>query len=158
MKRSSNIDQFVKGHEALRLTGYLDPTGHPTIGWGHTATAEVGKTITKQEAQRLYESDAANAEAIIKKYVLDKGVTLNQNQYDALFSMVFNIKPASLFTKVYNNGYPFGSVFYNKLLERDYEGAAERITDFNKSKGVVLPGLVRRREEEQRIFKKKLFF
>lgn len=156
MIRSLQADNFVKGFESLELVGYADPIGIPTIGWGHIGEAAViGKKITKEEAQRLYDADARNVDAAINLHVLSKGVTLNQNQYDALFSLVFNLGPHNIFTKVYQNGYKSGSVLYNKLLQRDYEAVADRFTDFVKAGGKVLNGLVRRREAEARMFKKK---
>lgn len=40
-----------------------------------------------------------------------------------------------------------------KLLNKgDYEGAAKQFARWNKAGGVVLPGLVRRRDAEKRLF------
>lgn len=146
--------EIIKVHEALRLNAYRDTTGIPTIGWGHTGTAYMGMTITREEAIRLLRNDLHTAESAIKKYVIDKGVALTPNQFDALVSLVFNVGTGTIFTKNYNNQYKRGSTLYNRLLAKDYVGAANRFLDFKKAGGEVLPALVRRRKEEKELFEK----
>lgn len=48
---------LVKRYEGLRLNAYLCPTGHPTIGYGHTQGVQLGQTITLQEADALLVQD-----------------------------------------------------------------------------------------------------
>lgn len=133
-------DNLIKKWEKLELKAYLPtPNDVPTIGWGHTHTTKMGMTITKGEAQTLFNRDVAWVEAALAKHVK---VGLNQNQYDALASWVFNI----------GEGGFKSSTLLRKLNAGDYEGAARELPRWNKQKGKVLRGLVRRRAEEMEYF------
>jgi GH24 family phage-related lysozyme (muramidase) len=82
-------DNLIKKWEKLELQAYLPtPNDKWTIGWGHTKTARPGMKITEAEAQRLFETDTAWVEDTLARLVK---VPLNQYQYDALASLVFNI-------------------------------------------------------------------
>lgn len=133
-------DHLIKKWEELRLRAYLPtPYDRWTIGWGHTQGVYPGLTITEQEAQDLFDEDVAWAVNAVNKYVT---VGLNQNQFDALVSFVFNIGETA-FRK---------STLLRKLNAGDYEGAANELPRWNKQKGKILRGLVRRREEEKHLF------
>lgn len=133
-------EQLIKEWEALRLEAYKPtPNDVWTIGWGHTATAKPGMTITKAQAQKLFEKDTAWAVNAVNREV---NVGLNQNQFDALVSFVFNIGETA-FRK---------STLLRKLNAGDYEGAANEFPRWNKQAGKVLRGLVRRRAHEQELF------
>lgn len=80
--------------EGLRLKPYLDTQGVPTIAMGNTYYEDgrkvtmKDKPITKEEANKLGEvvaKDFANkVKALVKTNV-------NQNQFDALVSLAYNI-------------------------------------------------------------------
>ncbi len=72
-------------------------------------------------------------------------VPLNQNQFDALVSLTYNIGSGA-----FNN-----STLLKKLNKGDYQGAADQFLVWNKAGGKVMKGLVRRREAEQALFLKK---
>lgn len=149
MKISSKGDALIQAAEApggvAILVGYLCPAGVPTDGWGHTGPeVRVGRAITLQTAQTNYASDKAKkAENPINFLVK---VPLNQNQFDALGSLVFNIGQGNFQT----------STLLVKLNNADYEGAAAQFPAWNKGRvnGVlqVLPGLVTRRQAEKDLF------
>ena len=134
--------EIIKEHEQLRLKAYL-PTKNDkwTIGWGHTKGVKPGMVITEREAEQMFYEDLAWVEAAIKKYVK---VPLNQNQYDAVGSFVFNIGETN-FAR---------STFLRKLNAKDYTGAANEFPKWKYQKGVVLNGLVRRRADEKALFEK----
>lgn len=133
-------DQLIKDWEELRLKAYLPtPNDRWTIGWGHTHTTKKGMVITKAEAQELFEQDTAWVEKTLADLVK---VKLNQNQYDALASLVFNIGRSKFST----------STLLRKLNAGDYEGAANEFPKWRKQKGKVLRGLVRRRAQEMEYF------
>jgi len=133
-------EKLIKDWEQLRLEAYLPtPNDVWTIGWGHTKTARPGMKITREQAQTLFELDTAWVQKAMEKYVK---VPLTQNQYDATFSFVFNIGETN-FAR---------STFLRKLNNKDYEGAANEFPRWNKQKGKVLRGLVRRRAHEQELF------
>lgn len=133
-------DQLIKKWEALKLHAYLPtPNDVWTIGWGHTHTTKPGQKITVEQAQALFERDTAWVEHALAKHVK---VPLNQNQYDALASWIFNVGEGA-FRK---------STLLRKLNTGDYEGAANELPRWNKQKGKVLRGLSRRRAEEKAYF------
>lgn len=143
--KTKNIDK-IKKHEALRLTAYL-PTKDDvwTIGWGHTKTARQGMVITEAQAEDLLRQDLAWVEDTIKRLVK---VPLEQNQFDALASLIFNIGGAA-FAK---------STVLRKLNEGDYKGAADAFLMWDKQRDKQtgkmnkLRGLTIRRTEERALF------
>ena len=144
MRTSRNGIELIKHFEGLILTAknHSDSnTPNPlyTIGWGHTATAYDGQEITVAQAETLLSSDVRNAENDVKALV---SVELNQNQFDALVSFVFNVGYSqfarSTLLKVINTGDLNAACFqFNRWV---YDG------------GKVLNGLVSRRAAECELF------
>jgi lysozyme len=134
---------FIKGYEKLRLIAYPDPGtgGAPyTLGWGQTGpNIKKGSTCTKEEADAWFDAHVAKCEAAIAKYIT---VPLNQNQFDALVSWLYNcgedIARTSTLTKKLNLG--------------DFLGASQEFPRWNHSGGHILDGLTTRREAEQMVF------
>ena len=134
--------ELIKESEGLRLKAYLPtPNDVYTIGYGHTKTAEKGMVITLAGAEALLLHDLKWVETAIDTYVQ---VPLNQNQYDALASFIYNVG-GTAFRK---------STMLRLLNKSDYEGAAGQFPRWNKQKGKVLKGLTTRRQKEQTLFKK----
>ena len=139
MQLSPDGLELIQRHEGLRLTAYLDPVGVPTIGYGHISTARMGQTITELEALELLLADIERFEDGVERLVQ---VTLNQHQFDALVSLAFNIGLGA-----------FGkSTLLRKLNAGDYTGAAAEFDRWIHAGGRVLPGLVKRRSDERRLF------
>lgn len=92
MKASSACLEFIKGFEKLRLTAYLDGGGRWTIGYGHTRSALSGMQISEARALMLFGQDVAEVEEAINRLVR---VPLDQCQFDALVTLVFNIGKAA---------------------------------------------------------------
>ena len=67
---------------------------------------------------------------------------LNQNQFDALVSWVYNLGPANL----------QASTLLKVLNAGDYAGVPAQIMRWNKAGGKVLEGLTRRRQAEADLF------
>lgn len=142
MELSQKIKQLIKGWEGCKLTAYRCPAGVLTIGYGHTgADVTPGKTITQAEADRLFDADVRK---FAKKVApLFSGVVLNNNQFDALVSLSYNIgslsvKAPTLLRKV-------------KANPNDPSIRAEFLKHVNaRVNGVLkqLPGLVKRRTAE----------
>jgi hypothetical protein len=92
-----------------------------------------GQTITKEQAEQYLKEDIVKYE----NYVNNTGLSLNQNQFDALVSFTYNCGNGNL----------------KKLIaNRSLSEIAEAILLYNKSRGTVLKGLVRRREAERKLF------
>ena len=133
-------EQLIKEWEQLRLEAYKPtPNDVWTIGWGHTEGVFPGMKITEKVAQQYFENDTEWAVSAVNNLVK---VPLSQNQFDALVSFVFNIGTPS-FKK---------STLLRKLNAGNYEVAAAEFPRWNKQKGKVLKGLVRRRAHEMELF------
>ncbi|MGN6142255.1 MAG: glycoside hydrolase family protein [Mesorhizobium sp.] len=138
----------ITQREGCVLTAYTDSAGVLTIGVGHTSAAGApkvskGMKITAAQADEILSRDLAAVEATVSRSVK---VPLNQNEFDALVSLVFNI----------GGGAFKGSTLLRKLNAGDRAGAANQFTAWNKAtvkgKKVALPGLTVRREAERRQF------
>ena len=140
MKTSKRGIDLLKAHEGLRLTAYHCSAGVLTIGYGHTgADVTAGKTITQAEAERLLRADVQWAEDAVNAALPG----INQNQFDALVSLVYNI------------GKPAFSV--STLLRKAKANANDPTirAEFEKWRnggGKVLPGLVKRRAAEADLY------
>ena len=81
--------------------------GKNTIGWGHVIKPleQIEQPITLSKAEELLHNDVKWAEEAVNNYVK---TTINQNQFDALVCLVFNIGAtnfkASTMLKLLNNG------------------------------------------------------
>jgi lysozyme len=140
MTTSPNGRKLIESFEGLRTSAYL-PTPHdvPTIGYGHTDGVKMGDTCTQEQADAFLEEDLRAAELAIECMV---AVPLNQNQFDALVSFVFNVGAHAFET----------STLLRLLNEGDYAGAANQFLVWRKQNGVTLPGLVARRTKERALF------
>ena len=87
MKTSQKGINLIKEFETLVLKSYLCQAGKLTIGYGHTKDVVEGMRITEQQADDFLREDLVEAEGYVSKYIKRK---LNQNQFDALVSFVFN--------------------------------------------------------------------
>lgn len=139
MRISDEGVALVKKHEGLRLKSYICPAGKWTVGYGHTRTAQAGIEITEREADMLLRSDIEIAEVCVNRHNL----VLSQRMFDALVSLAFNIgcanfNKSTLLLKIKGHS-PINEVRYQWM--RWVHGG-----------GKVLPGLVKRREEEWRLY------
>ena len=135
--------ELIVRFEGLRLTAYDDGYGTWTIGCGHTgADVHPGLCITRARAMQLLAQDVRGAEGSIAQLVK---APLNQCQFDALTSLVFNAGSA-----------PLHGTLGQKLNARDYAGAALEFAKWNKATVngslQVSLGLVRRRAAETKMF------
>lgn len=131
---------IIKKSEGLRLSPYLCPAGVPTIGYGHTKGVTMkSPPITASDAERLLREDSAWAENAVAKRVK---ISINQNQFDALVSFVFNIGEPNFAT----------STLLRRLNSGDYNGASAEFDRWVYGNGKKLPGLISRRKEERALF------
>jgi len=147
-KTSEKGITLIHSFESYRATTYKDPgseSGLPiTGGWGSTRLngrkLKLGVTLSKAIWDAQFEKDLKYFEDAVNKYVK---VGVNQNQFDALVSWVYNCGVDVLIS----------STAIRRLNNKDYEGAAEAMQWYNKgNNGKVLKGLVRRRIAEAQLF------
>ena len=124
------------------MTAYICPAGILTIGYGHTGPDVYrGMKITAAQAEAFLAQDLQKFANIVTSSVK---VRLNANQMGALVSFTFNVGGGAFNTST--------------LLRRLNAGenpntvATQEMPRWNKGGGVVLPGLVRRREAEVKFF------
>lgn len=139
MRTSQRGISLIKSFEGLRLDAYQDSVGVWTIGYGTTRGVKPGMSITKDQADRMLTNDVARFEPDLNRLVK---VPLNQNQWDALMSFVYNLGAANLES----------STLLKLLNQGDYTGAAGQFSRWNRAGGQVLNGLVKRRAAEQALF------
>ena len=141
--------EHLKFLEGERLKVYLDNANIPTVGVGHKVlpvdNLKVGDMITQKKSSSLLRKDLSVAKTAVNTQVK---VPLNQSQYDALVSFVFNVG-------IYNFA---ESTLLEKLNEYDYQGALAEFprwkysTDANTGIKSINNGLVKRRKYEQDLF------
>lgn len=137
---SSTGFAMTKQFEGLVLTAYQDTVGVWTIGYGHTGLSVYGGlVITEDQADQLLESDVAGAVAFVNAAVVPE---INQNQFDALVDFVFNLGATALLS----------STLLRLLNAGDFDDAAAQFIRWDHARGVVIPGLLRRRQAEQLLF------
>jgi lysozyme len=131
--------ELIKHFEGCELQAYKCPAGVWTIGYGHIKGVSEGMTITQEEAENMLRDEMAEYEGYVNNLVT---VELNQNQFDAMVSWVYNLGGgnlgASTLLKVLNAG--------------DFAGVPAQMLRWNKAGGKVLEGLTRRRQAEADLF------
>ena len=139
MKIGSKGLELIKHFEGCELEAYKCPGGVWTIGYGHIKGVQEGMKITEMQAEEMLQSELIEYEGYINDLV---EVELNQNQFDAMVSWVYNLGGgnlrASTLLKVLNAG--------------NYAGVPEQMLRWNKAGGKVLEGLTRRRQAEADLF------
>ena len=149
MRTSDKGIDFIKRHEALRLNAYLDAAGVWTIGYGHTGGVNSGDVISEKQAEEFLRADLTTAERALNGTRLQ----LNQNQFDALVSFIFNVGVGR--PKSHPNG-PAGFLGSTLLIKARHDVNDPTIRrEFHRwiyAGGKVLNGLVRRRKEEADLY------
>lgn len=139
MNISSHGLALIESFEGYSYNAYWDSYGRVwTVGYGETQGVGSGSTMTRAQAQADLERRVASEyEPAIKNL----GVPLNQNQFDALCSFVWNLGPGSMSWDV-----------GRYLRAHEYQRAADAMLEYDRAGGVVLAGLVRRRQAERALF------
>ena len=135
---------LIRQWEGCKLTAYLCPAGVWTIGYGHTATAREGMTITEAEAERLLRQDLALFEAEVARAV---DVDLTDNQFAALVSWSYNIGVGAMRR----------SSLIRRLNAGEYDAVPGELARWNKVKGRVVKGLSNRRAAEAGLWARGAF-
>lgn len=133
----------IKASEGVRLKAYPDPgssNGEPwTIGYGSTRGVKKGMVITQEEAEARLVQDLETAERTVGLLVK---VPLNDNQFGALVSFVFNI----------GSGAFKDSTLLRLLNKGDYDAVPAQLARWDKNDGKRMPGLTQRRAAEAELW------
>jgi len=146
MKLDDNGYKLIQGFEGLSLVPYKCSAGVATIGWGATFYPS-SKKVTMQDApislataKWMFKETADKFAADVNKMIK---ANINQNQFNAIVSLAYNIGLAglaksSLLKKV--NANPSDPTITNSFLV------------WNKAGGKVLNGLTKRRAIEAKLY------
>lgn len=144
MQISNNGISLIKRFEGTKLNAYKDVKGVWTIGTGTTVYpngnyVKSGDTITQEQADQYLTYDLQRFVNSINSLVK---VTLTQNQFDALVSLVYNIG---------------STAFANSTLLRTLNSGNYNVdfTAWRYSGGRMIQGLLNRRIAEQNLFRSK---
>ena len=142
MNTSTKGLDLIKQFEGCELTAYVCPAGGLTVGYGHTGSDVFeGQHVSQAEADELLVKDLNRFERCVNKYV---NVEIKQCQFDALVSFTFNC----------GEGAFRDSTLLRLLNASDYEGASGQFSRWVNGSNGPLPGLVRRREAEEALFRR----
>lgn len=129
---------LVGSFEGLRTVAYKDPVGIPTICYGSTAGVKMGQTATRAQCEELLGEELLEAHDAMAACVK---VPLSPNERSAYTSFTYNV-----------GGLAFcRSTLVRKLNAGDHRGACAELSRWNKARGIVLPGLTRRRAAERQL-------
>src|SRR4030095_9272186 len=147
--------ELIKNFEGFVPKLYNDPVGHCTVGYGtlvHKGNCDGSASeqpyaggVTKEKATELLTQEASEFAKTINEKVT---VQLNQNQFDALVSFVYNVGAGN-----FQN-----STLLKLLNQGKYDSVPTELKKWTKGRQngqlVELPGLVKRRAAEADLFTK----
>lgn len=140
MKISEAGIKLICKWEEFRDYAYVCPAGLWTIGYGHTDRVKPTDKIDLAQGEAYLRQDLEIVERCLNSLKLE----LNQNQYDALCSLIFNI----------GTGNFLRSTLLKYLKAKQYDKASAEFLKWRKANGKVLKGLEARRKDEQELFNK----
>ena len=166
MKLSKLGSDLMHRYEGFRSRPYLCPAHIWTIGYGHVLYQEQirlpmvrtddkpaamirkefplkeedNRAWTKQEIEDLFAQDVATFERGVLRLVPSSAGS--QGRFDALVSISFNFGLGNLQR----------STIRMKANRGDHDGAAEAFMMWTKAGGRELPGLVKRRVDEKKLY------
>ena len=157
MKISSHAIALIQNFEGLRTTAYKPVSSENgwTIGYGHHGPDVKKNSIcTEIEAELILKADLEKVEKQVIAALNADELEVTQGMFDALCSLLFNLSgkktkdgrwlsPIQVLT---------GYKLWAKMKKGDKYGASLEFLDINKAGGVVLPGLTKRRQAEQKLF------
>ena len=156
MKVSDRCKEMIKHHEGFRLKPYRCPARLWTVGVGHVLYPDQGRlpldqrdafplapednrTFSKAEVDGTLGADLVRFEVGVARLF---HMVLTQGQNDALVSFAFNL----------GLGGVQRSTLRQKVLRGEIEEAADEFLKFVRGGGKILPGLVKRRNDERALF------
>ncbi len=146
MKISDAGIEMIKSFEGFLEYAIWD-YGQWSIGYG-TGVPEGSypNGISRDEAEVLLRQYLDYFETCLNKFIVDYNVSLNQNQFDALISFIYNLGPSVLY---YDN-----MTLRDMIVSGDYtdQELIDEFKTWSHAGGVQLSGLVKRREAEALLF------
>ena len=132
---------FIEAWEGCKLTAYKCPAGVWTIGSGHTKDVTEHDEITYEQSRELLRQDIEEVKHSLARFV---NIAVTEGQFVALVSLAFNVGVSYVVNKC--------PKLMRALNAGDVEACAHEFLDITKAGVKELPGLVRRRQSEARLF------
>lgn len=137
---------IIRVSEGFKEKAYKDTGGVWTIGYGtikypNGTRVKSGDICTKGQAELWLMNDCKWVDACLARYIK---VTINQNQFDALASFVYNIGETA-FIK---------STMLSLINQSKFDLAASQFDRWIYDNGKVINGLKNRRAKEKQLFLK----
>lgn len=131
--------ELITRYEGFSAVPYKDPLGILTCGYGHVILPdEHFDTLTEEQGRELLMRDAQLRASWIPVHI---HVSLNDNRFSAVLSLVFNMGTA-----------PLVGHLGTYLNESRFQDAADEFPRWVYAGHRKLPGLVARREAERELF------
>ena len=130
---------FTAIHEGFRSKAYKDSGGVWTCGYGHTTGVGPSTICDETLARKWLLEDISIASRSVNRLV---NVKLDQEEFNALVDFVYNVGVNAFAT----------STLLELLNKGDYSGAANQFLRWKFCKGVVVAGLLNRRNDEKKLF------
>ena len=145
MRMSADGLALVKEFEGLRLKAYKCPAAVWTIGYGHTSSAGIpivgsDMVISKEHAEEILKKDMAQYEDGVRELVK---IGITQGQFDALVDFAYNAGVGALAK----------STLLKKVNAGKFDDVPAEFMKWTKGGGKELPGLVRRRRAEVKLWR-----
>ena len=150
MVTSEEGKEYIKVQEGYHQFPYYD-YGQYTVGYGSTCPGDKyqeykEKGVSVEEALVMLNESLAEVEKVINEKLIDKnGITLTQNQFDALVSYTYNLGPAWIYKR--------SGAIYNAVMNG--QTGTDLIRTFSlycHAGDEILPGLVKRRLTEANMY------
>lgn len=126
----------VAGAEGLRTVAYKDPVGIPTACFGETLNIKMGDKFTVEQCKEMLGTRVEEFGRGVDRCVT---VALPPARKAALVSFSYNVG-TDAFCR---------STLVKKLNAGDTVAACNELMRWTTAKGIKLPGLVKRREQER---------
>lgn len=146
MKLNEKGYQIITNFEGLVLKPYLDSAKVPTIGYGNTYYLDgrrvtmLDNAITKPQAYEMFKEIADRYAKVVFKALR---TPVNQNQFNALVSLAYNI----------GTGGFLGSTLLQKINVNPNDPSIDfEFKRWVKADGKTLKALVERRTQESKLY------
>lgn len=141
MKTSQKGLTLIKKFEGFSDKEYICPAGKITIGYGHVIlpNEDFPQPMTRLDGELLLKKDLEPRESALNKFLK---VKINQNQFDALMSLIYNIGVANFKQ----------STLLKFINDKLFDKIPDQFRRWKYINKVVSKGLLARREEEIKLW------
>lgn len=127
----------VAGFEGIRTVAYRDPVGIPTICFGETKGVRIGDTASLEQCKGLLAIRLEEFDQAVRRCVT---AFMSPSREAALVSFAYNVGTGA-----------FCSSTLVKRLNAGDPNACDELLKWNRAKGIPLPGLTKRRQQEREL-------